>query len=136
MSAGICGEDELSPRRPGDVNYVATPAEIAVSIVSSEAFLWLMVGSNHADMQIAIIREKMWPEYLKAGGKTWGLIKPDKSSWEYGFERTDLDRPGIYVVSPIALTGQHPAPVTHRRRPAGPWEPIPGTKNDNGTNRA
>jgi hypothetical protein len=57
-------------------NFIVTPDEqksineqhkIAQYIVESEPFTWLMVGSNHVDMQIASLREayKKWSE---AGG--------------------------------------------------------------------
>lgn len=48
-----------------------TPEEWAVAIVSSESFMWLMVGSNHVESNLAQLREG-YAEYRSAGGKTWG----------------------------------------------------------------
>lgn len=49
----------------------ATADALALAIVKSEAFMWLMAGSAHADIQLAIVRE-MYRRYRDAGGKTWG----------------------------------------------------------------
>ena len=48
-----------------------TPEEIAMMIMQSEPFMWLMAGSNHQDSQIAMLRPA-WEAYKDAGGATWG----------------------------------------------------------------
>lgn len=54
-------------------NELESREGIAVAIVSSEPFMWLMAGSNHTEMQIAALRS-LYAEYQKAGGKTWGKV--------------------------------------------------------------
>jgi hypothetical protein len=44
-----------------------TADEIARDICDSEAFMWLMVGSNHTESQLAVLRGA-WAEYVAAGG--------------------------------------------------------------------
>lgn len=51
----------------------ATPEEIALAVMQSEAMLWLMVGSNHVDAHLANLRHA-WEAYIEAGGKTWGKV--------------------------------------------------------------
>lgn len=41
--------------------------EIAKAICDSEAFMWLMVGSNHTESQLASLREA-WKAYTEEGG--------------------------------------------------------------------
>lgn len=54
---------------------------IARSICDSEAFMWLMVGSNHTESQLASLREA-WHAYIESGGgygnraRSKGLWKP------------------------------------------------------------
>jgi hypothetical protein len=48
-----------------------TPEEWALAIVSSEAFMWLMVGANHPELHLRDLREG-YREYQAAGGKAWG----------------------------------------------------------------
>lgn len=40
---------------------------LALSIVDSESFMWLMMGSNHPDLHIARLRE-LYMTYRNAGG--------------------------------------------------------------------
>lgn len=42
-------------------------AKIALDILESEPFAWLMVGSNHTDMQLAALRPA-WEKYVELGG--------------------------------------------------------------------
>jgi len=42
--------------------------KIARAICDSEAFMWLMVGSNHTESQLASLREVWSAHYIKAGG--------------------------------------------------------------------
>lgn len=56
----------------GNVETVKlSPEQVAMAAMQSEAMLWLMAGSNHVDIQIAILR-KYWEAYNAAGGRTWG----------------------------------------------------------------
>ena len=42
--------------------------DVARAICDSEAFMWLMVGSNHTESQLSLLRG-IWKEhYLPAGG--------------------------------------------------------------------
>lgn len=45
----------------------AEKARIAISILESEPFAWLMVGSNHTEMQLAALRPA-WEAYVQMGG--------------------------------------------------------------------
>ncbi len=45
-------------------------AEIALAICNSESFMWLMVGSNHQELQLKNLR-RAWSAFLGAGGG-WG----------------------------------------------------------------
>lgn len=54
--------------------------KIARAICDSEPFMWLMVGSNHVESQIAALREA-WNAYLKAGGG-YGNRARNKGAWE------------------------------------------------------
>ena len=49
----------------------ATKEEIADEILGSEAFLWLMCGSNYIESHLANLRPA-WDAWLLAGGKSWG----------------------------------------------------------------
>lgn len=40
-------------------------------ILESEAFMWLMVGANHEDAHLAMLRPA-WKRYVELGGQTWG----------------------------------------------------------------
>lgn len=48
----------------------AERSRIAEAICNSEAFMWLMVGSNHVDLQLSSLRHA-WDKYSKLGGG-WG----------------------------------------------------------------
>jgi hypothetical protein len=43
-------------------------SEIAEVICDSEAFMWLMAGSNHTELQLSVLREIWREHYLPAGG--------------------------------------------------------------------
>ena len=66
-----CGECNLIDRTRADerakpLNFI--PREIC----SSEAFMWIMTGSNHQDIQLAALRTA-WFAYRHAGGG-WGRL--------------------------------------------------------------
>lgn len=46
-------------------------AEMAMRVMRSEPFMWLMVGSGHPEAQLAALRP-LWNAYRDAGGKHWG----------------------------------------------------------------
>lgn len=48
-----------------------TPEQVAVDIVSSEPFMWLMVGSNHVELHLSALRPA-FDLYRSAGGRSWG----------------------------------------------------------------
>ena len=47
--------------------------ELALAILNSEAFMWLMVGSNHQESQLATLRPA-YQRYVELGGG-WGKAK-------------------------------------------------------------
>lgn len=59
-------------RGNGKTNKMMTEkqAEIALAICNSESFMWLMVGSNHQELQLKNLRPA-WSAFLEAGGG-WG----------------------------------------------------------------
>jgi hypothetical protein len=59
-----CDESEPRTRK-------TTAEDVAVAIVSSEPFMWLMVGANHVELHLDDLR-KGYAAYIAAGGKTWG----------------------------------------------------------------
>jgi hypothetical protein len=42
--------------------------QIARKICDSEAFMWLIVGADHAEMWLKLLREHYAPLYYEAGG--------------------------------------------------------------------
>ena len=61
-----------------NTNLNAEKAQIAIDILESEPFAWLMVGSNHTETQLAALRPA-WKAYVQMGG---GYFK--KNSAEEG----------------------------------------------------
>ncbi len=53
-----------------DFNDQRAQERAALAVLQSEAFMWLMAGSNHVDIQIAALRP-LWERYRAAGGKNW-----------------------------------------------------------------
>ena len=53
-----------------------TPEEWALAIVQSEAFMWLMVGANHPEAHLSVLRGA-WDQYRAVGGKTWPAERQD-----------------------------------------------------------
>jgi hypothetical protein len=49
---------------------IGKQAEIAMAVLTSEPFMWLMAGSDHQDYQIDRLRP-LWDRYRAAGGKNW-----------------------------------------------------------------
>lgn len=43
-------------------------SDIAEAICDSEAFMWLMAGSNHTEAQLSILRKTWREHYVPAGG--------------------------------------------------------------------
>jgi hypothetical protein len=50
-----------------NTNSDAEKTRIAVEILESEPFAWLMVGSNHTETQLAALRPA-WAAYVRLGG--------------------------------------------------------------------
>lgn len=50
-----------------------TKEQIAVRVLSSESFMWLMSGSNHVEAHLEALRPA-WEAWLEAGGKSWGKM--------------------------------------------------------------
>lgn len=50
-----------------------TPERWALAIVQSEAFMWLMAGSDHVETQLDLVRG-IYKKYRAAGGHGWGRI--------------------------------------------------------------
>lgn len=61
---------KISQNRKGEQLMVDEQARIALAICNSEPFMWLMVGSNHTEMQLDAIRPA-WKAFREAGGG-WG----------------------------------------------------------------
>lgn len=62
------------PNAPDRPVQPYTPEEIATSVMQSEAMMWLMVGANHVESHLDILREA-WAAYIAAGGLTYGKTK-------------------------------------------------------------
>jgi hypothetical protein len=55
------------------LDFQQTPEVIAVGIVSSEDFMWLMCGGDDQWIQSHLCALKpAWDAYVAAGGKTYG----------------------------------------------------------------
>lgn len=70
---GETGEGRLiqRPKLPVRNKSWMEQAEIAMRVMRSEPFMWLMVGSGHPEAQLAALRP-LWKAYRAAGGKHWG----------------------------------------------------------------
>jgi hypothetical protein len=53
------------------LSMAARRNRIANEIMSSESFMWLMVGANHPESHCANLRNA-WAAWKEAGGKSWG----------------------------------------------------------------
>ena len=73
-SCSVCQDDGQACSKCGKGHENCTTCQteklndVARAICDSEAFMWLMVGANHPDSHLELLR-KIWREhYLPAGG--------------------------------------------------------------------
>jgi hypothetical protein len=67
VAVSVGSEAVVDPDGP----EVMSAEQWAVAIVSSEAFMWLMVGANHPESHLETLRDA-YDQYRDSGGKTWG----------------------------------------------------------------
>lgn len=74
---GICGTADApwTNTEPNgdrmDLSELPTPEEIAMTVMQSEEMMWLMIGANHTESHLNILRGA-WEAYIAAGGLTYG----------------------------------------------------------------
>ena len=63
--------------------------KIARAICDSEPFMWLMVGSNHTESQLAALRDVWREHYLPAGGGYGARARRVASPGQHAYEDND-----------------------------------------------
>lgn len=51
--------------------------KIAIEMIRSEAFTWLMVGANHPEAHLSALREA-WDKWIDSGGLVWWKKEADQ----------------------------------------------------------